>query len=152
MLTKCYSPACSDLYPCYTYTCPRWGQVESKSRLTHFQSLAPLRITNMEDDDVGSVRIQYKLPSRPARVFVDAKVEEGDIFDRYWELIDEMDGAFGSDFQVGGFSEEVTRKVESIMHPGRAQADRRWLLLWTLLSFISLWFLHTLFIVPFTLL
>ncbi len=104
----------------------------------------------MEDDDIESARIQHKLPSLPARVLADDEVEEGDILDRYWELIDEMDGAFGSDFDVGGFSEEVTRKVESIVQPGRAQADRRWLLLWTLLSFISLWFLHTLFIVPFT--
>ncbi|KAK0202610.1 hypothetical protein DFS33DRAFT_914432 [Desarmillaria ectypa] len=28
MLTRCYSPTCSDDWPCFSYACPRWGNAQ----------------------------------------------------------------------------------------------------------------------------
>ncbi|KAK0488948.1 hypothetical protein IW261DRAFT_383946 [Armillaria novae-zelandiae] len=138
MLTPCYSPICSDDWPCFSYACPRWGQAQpsrpesgqpttmgSKVRTSGvmISSTRPADITLLLDHvrDIGRTSHPEVKPvpdnilsslNDPVRPQVASTESEGDLLDNYWELVKKMDTAFNTEFELTQFSHEIIAKLK----------------------------------------
>ncbi|KAK0188947.1 hypothetical protein F5146DRAFT_1140510 [Armillaria mellea] len=139
MLTHCYSPTCSDDWPCFSHACPRWGkaqpsQPESSQPATvgskmkpsgaMIPSTRPADITLLLDRVRDTGRTPHPVKSvpdnllssldDPVRPQVASTGSEGDLLDNYWQLTEKMDTAFDTKFELKQFSQEVIARVDSI--------------------------------------
>ncbi|KAK0238895.1 hypothetical protein EDD85DRAFT_524098 [Armillaria nabsnona] len=162
MLTPCYSPTCSDDWPCFSHACPRWGKAqpsrpESGQPVTlaskvkpsgvMIASTRPADITLLLDRvrDIGRTPHSVKsVPDNllsplddPVRSQVASTESEGDLLDSYWELVEKMDTAFDTEFELKHFSHEVTAKVDSIADTSHHSETPRFRYEWFLALCIS---------------
>ncbi|PBK72353.1 hypothetical protein ARMSODRAFT_753829 [Armillaria solidipes] len=158
MLTRCYSPTCSDDWPCFSHACPRWGNAQpsrpesgqpatvgsrGKPSGVMTSSTRPVDITLLLDRvrDIG--RTPHPVKSVPDNLLLslDDPVRptgsEGDLLDNYWELAEKMDIAFDTEFELKQFSHEVTAKVDSIADSSHQSEPPRFQYKWFLALCIS---------------
>ncbi len=73
----------------------------------------------------------------PVRPQVASTGSEGDLLDSYWELVEKMDTAFDTEFELKHFSHEVTAKVDSIADTSHHSETPRFRYEWILALCIS---------------
>ncbi|KAK0467039.1 uncharacterized protein EV420DRAFT_662051 [Desarmillaria tabescens] len=165
MLTRCYSPTCSDDWPCFSYACPRWGYAQpSRQSVTvgskvepsgvKTSSARPADIIPLLDHirDMGRTLHPIEFVSDclsprelpPIDTQVASTRSEGDLLNSYWELVEKMDVAFDTGFGLEQFPQEVTAKVDSIADSSRHPEPKRFQYKWLLALCISFPFVYVL--------